>query len=147
MPFYFAYGANMDVAAMAARCPKSRPLSRARMARHRFVIAAAGYASVARDPGATVHGVLWDLALGDIPALDRFEEVARGLYRKVTQPVLRERAGAVSALVYVSADAREGAPRAGYLEGVVAAAREWNLPAAYILYLESLIPVRTRGLR
>ena len=26
MPLYFAYGANMDVAAMAQRCPNSKPL-------------------------------------------------------------------------------------------------------------------------
>jgi gamma-glutamylcyclotransferase (GGCT)/AIG2-like uncharacterized protein YtfP len=147
MPLYFAYGANMDTAAMAARCPKSRPIGRARLARHRFVVMEAGYASVLRDPRANVHGVLWDLALADVPALDRFEDVARGLYRKAVQPVLRESAGPVSALVYIGCIAREGAPRPGYLEGVVAASREWNLPSAYISYLESLVPVRSKGLR
>ena len=27
MPLYFAYGANMDVEAMARRCPRSKPLA------------------------------------------------------------------------------------------------------------------------
>ena len=147
MPLYFAYGANMDVAAMASRCPRSRPLGRARLARHRFAIMEAGYASVLRDPRASVHGVLWDLALSDVPALDRFEDVGRGLYKKTAQPVLREAAGAVSALIYIGAVGRESAPRPGYLESVLAAARDWNLPAPYIFYLESLIPVRAQGLR
>jgi gamma-glutamylcyclotransferase (GGCT)/AIG2-like uncharacterized protein YtfP len=147
MPLYFAYGANMDVAAMAGRCPKSRPLGRARLARHRFIVMEGGYASVMRDPRTNVHGVLWDLALADVPALDRFEEVARGLYRKAVQPVLRESAGPASALVYIGCATREGAPRPGYLEGVVAASQEWSLPAPYISYLESLISVRSQGLR
>ena len=48
MPLYFAYGSNMDIAAMARRCPASRPLGIARLARHRFAILQAGYATVVR---------------------------------------------------------------------------------------------------
>lgn len=76
MPLYFAYGANMDAAAMALRCPASRLIGRGRLPRHRFVIMREGWASVVRAPGATVWGVLWELALSDIPALDRYEGVA-----------------------------------------------------------------------
>ncbi|RYE82539.1 MAG: gamma-glutamylcyclotransferase, partial [Hyphomicrobiales bacterium] len=36
MPLYFAYGANMDIAAMRERCPRSTPLGLARLPRHRF---------------------------------------------------------------------------------------------------------------
>jgi hypothetical protein len=35
---------------------------------------------VERWPSGTVWGVLWDLALSDVPALDRYEGVASGLY-------------------------------------------------------------------
>ena len=49
MPLYFAYGANMDVAAMATRCPGAKPVGTARLPRHRFIITGDGYASVARD--------------------------------------------------------------------------------------------------
>lgn len=38
MPLYFAYGSNMDREAMRVRCPNSRALGRARLARHRFFI-------------------------------------------------------------------------------------------------------------
>ena len=93
MPLYFAYGSNMDAAAMARRCPGSRPLGPARLARHRFAILEAGYATVVRDSRASVHGILYDLALSDVPALDRYEDIARGLYRKVMQPVLRTGGG------------------------------------------------------
>ena len=51
-----------------------------------------------------------------------------GLYRSVTLPV---RAGArqVPALVYVARSRTPGLPRPGYLEAVLAAARDWSLPA------------------
>ncbi|ATQ67256.1 MULTISPECIES: gamma-glutamylcyclotransferase family protein [Methylosinus] len=141
MPLYFAYGANMDTAAMARRCPRSRPLGRARLARHRFVVLETGFAGVMRDNRADVHGLLWDLSLADAPALDRYEDVARGLYRKLVLPVLRERAaGSVHALVYVGAATREGAPAPGYMESVAAAAHAAALPAAYVAHLDSLVP-------
>ncbi len=130
MPLYFAYGANMDRAAMARRCPQSRPLGAARLPRHRFMVTADGFASVIRDPRRTVHGVLWDLALSDLPALDRYEEVHRGLYVKITQPVIGPE-GPRRALVYLARSGEPGAPRPGYLEGVLQAAAEWDLPADY----------------
>lgn len=131
MPLYFAYGANMDRDAMALRCPNSRPLGRAKLARHRFIVTRDGYASVLRDPRAMVHGVIWDLALSDMRTLDKFEEVDRGLYAKIMQPVITE-AGSRQALVYVGSSTETGSPRAGYLEAVVAAAETWSLPAAYV---------------
>src|SRR5579863_7194541 len=80
MPLYFAYGANMDRAAMAARCPRSTPLGPAALMRHRLAIMREGWLTVVRDARARAHGVLWDLALADVPALDRFEGVGAGLY-------------------------------------------------------------------
>jgi len=131
MPLYFAYGANMDVAAMATRCPGSKPLGLARLPRHRFIVTTDGYASVIRDPRETVHGVLWDCALSDVRALDKFEDIASGLYVKINQPVIVE-GGAKRALVYVGRSADIGKARPGYLEAVIASAKDWALPEAYI---------------
>ena len=130
MPLYFAYGSNMDVAQMAERCPGSRPLGTARLARHRLVIMREGYASVTRDPRRTVWGLLWDLAAADLPALDRYEGVSSGLYTKLHGPVL---AGGASrrALIYVGHNAGPGRPKPGYLEAVLAAAEAAGLPDAY----------------
>ncbi len=144
MPLYFAYGANMDAKAMAARCPQTRPLGRARLARHRLIITADGFASIAPDKRAFVHGVLYDLALADVAALDRYEEVARGLYAKTSQLVLREPVGSARALVYIARTCEEGPPAQGYLEGVIAAARDWRFPAPYLTFLENLSPDRRK---
>mgnify|MGYP000863912718 FL=1 len=141
MPLYFAYGSNLDVAAMRARCPRSRLLGRARLARHRFALMADGYATVVRDPASETHGLLYDLALSDAPALDRYEEVARGLYVKANQPVLRADGAPARALVYIgAAGASAGArAKAGYMEAIVAAARAAELPSGYVDFLSTLL--------
>ena len=134
MPLYFSYGANMDAGAMAARCPGSRAIGTARLNRHRFLIMREGYASVVRDPAATVWGVLWDLALADVPALDRYEGVAGRLYTKAYQPVTTA-GGVKRALIYLGCSAVTGTPRPGYLEPVIAAADSAALPPAYLMEL------------
>jgi hypothetical protein len=139
MPLYFAYGSNMDRAATAARCPASKPLGVARLTRHRFFVTSEGYASVARDPRRTVWGLLWDMAFADMPALDRYESVASGLYVKLSQPVIAS-GGVRRALIYVARSQAAGQPRPGYLEGVVAAAREAGLPDDYVREIGALSP-------
>jgi gamma-glutamylcyclotransferase (GGCT)/AIG2-like uncharacterized protein YtfP len=126
MPLYFAYGANMDTAGMARRCPSSKPVGLARLPRHRWIISTDGYANVVRDPRREVHGMLWELALSDVPTLDRFEDVPR-LYRKVMQPVITAK-GIRRALVYAGRAGETGRPRPGYLDLVIAAALSAGLP-------------------
>ena len=139
MPLYFAYGSNMDRAAMAARCPGATALGPARLVRHCFIVNTDGYAAVRRDPHRVVWGLLWDLALADVPALDRYESLATGLYTKTVQPVLAA-AGPRRALVYLARSSTAGAARAGYMENVVAAATAADLPEAYRRELEAWLP-------
>ena len=134
MPLYFAYCANMDVAAMAKRCPKSEALGLARLPRHRWIISSDGYANVIRDPRTDVHGMLWMLALSDIPTLDRFEDVPK-LYSKVLQPVITAN-GIRRALVYVGRSFETGRPRPGYLNDVVRAAESAGLPGPQIIAMK-----------
>ncbi len=131
MPLYFAYGLNMDPVGMGERCPNSKALGPARLPRHRFIVTTDGYASVIRDPRDEVHGVLWDCSLGDIRTLDKFEDIASGLYVKITQPVILA-IGAKRALVYVGRSGTVGRPKPGYMETVISAAKHWALPEAYI---------------
>ena len=90
MPLYFAYGANMHRDAMAVRCPRSTLLGLATLMRHRLAVMREGWLTITRDPQAKVHGVLWNLALADVAALDRFEGIAEGLYVKAVQPVIAD---------------------------------------------------------
>ena len=139
MPVYFAYGSNMDRDAMAQRCPRSSVIGTGRLARHRFALMPEGYGNVVRDPRRAVHGVLWDLALSDVRGLDAYEEVGRGLYRKVIQPIVKDGGGSAQALIYVGRG-EGGTARDGYMDGVVAAARAWGFPPVYIAELKALAP-------
>jgi gamma-glutamylcyclotransferase (GGCT)/AIG2-like uncharacterized protein YtfP len=137
MPLYFAYGSNMDVDAMARRCPRSKALGLARLERHRLAVMREGWLTAVRDSRSTVHGVLWDLALSDIAALDRHEDLSKGLYTKETQPVIAER-GPKRAIVYFGANSGPGVLRPAYIAEVLAAARSWPLPAEGMAALERI---------
>ncbi len=137
MPLYFAYGSNMDVSAMARRCPRSKALGLARLERHRLQAMREGWLTAVRDSRSAVHGVLWNLALADVAALDRYEGVGQGLYGKRIQPVVAQRAPR-QAIVYFGANAGPGAARPAYLAEVLAAARSWPLPAAGVEALERI---------
>ena len=139
MPLYFAYGSNMDQTAMLGRCPASKPVGIGRLMRHRFMIFDEGYATVVRDPQRAVWGMAWELALADVPALDRYESLSTGLYTKVVQPVVTAQ-GPRRAIVYVGRSARPGTPLPGYMEGVVEAARHAGLPEEYIRSLGVWLP-------
>jgi len=91
-----------------------------------------------RDPRQLVHGLLWDMPLADIKALDRFEEVDRGLYVKIDQPVITAN-GPRRALVYVGTGKPGGKPRAGYLEDLLRAGAEIGLPPAYLAGMAQLV--------
>jgi hypothetical protein len=129
---------------MRARCPRSKPLGVARLARHRFFIMQGGYASVVRDARREVHGVLWDLALSDVRALDAYEDVRGGLYSKLMQPVLRGQGASSRALVYVGGSQSPAPPLPGYMENVLTAACAWNLPEIYLRELAAFAPAGGR---
>jgi cation transport regulator ChaC len=139
MTLHFAYGSNMDRAAMARRCPGAVALGRTILDNHRFIITADGYASVQRAPGEQVHGVLWRLTPRDLAALNAYEGLDSGLYTRVMMPV-RSDERRVSAMVYLGRSRREGKPKPGYMESVIDAARAAHLPLAYIQHLQRWSP-------
>ena len=146
MTLYFAYGSNMSGALMRPRCPSARELGVAALAGHRFVITTDGYASIARAPGSTVHGLLWRLGPRDLAALNAYESLASGLYRIETLPV-RLGARRMPAMIYIGRARAPGPPRPGYLELVLAAAEELALPAPYRKGLARMLPSGLRTSR
>jgi hypothetical protein len=125
----------MDVNAMGRRCPRSKALGLARLERHRLAVMREGWLTAVRAPSSAVHGVLWDLAMSDIAALDRYEGVSQGFYVKLTQAVIAER-GPKQAIVYFGVNAGPGAARPAYIAEVIAAARSWPLPGEGVAALE-----------
>jgi cation transport regulator ChaC len=138
MTLYFAYGANMERAAMRRRCGAAIPLGPAVLRGWRYVIAQ-GYGSVAPARGGGVFGVLWRLTPRDLAALNAFESLDTGLYRRAMLTV--EIGGPrVRALVYVGRQGGRRRPMPGYQERIVAAAEDWRLPRRYIAELGRLAP-------
>ncbi len=143
---HFAYGSNMSRTLMRVRCPGAEAVGMATLAGWRFVINPEGLGTVAPQPGGTVHGVLWRLTARDLAAVNAYESVDSGLYlrRRLTVRCGKRRA---AALVYIARREGEGRARPGYIDVVVEAARDWNLPTAYVRSLERWAPSGWRGAR
>jgi cation transport regulator ChaC len=124
---YFAYGSNMNRAAMMARCPGARAIGPARLNAHEFFIGVDGWGSVRRAPGKTVHGVLWRLTPRDLAALHAYELLHKEIYL-VRHLSVRVGSRTALAMVYLLRRARTGRPKPGYAEMCAAAARHWQLP-------------------
>jgi hypothetical protein len=146
MTLHFAYGSNMSRALMRARCPGAGAVGTATLAHWRFIIGVEGHGSIAPRPGATVHGVLWRVGARDIAAINAYENLDSGLYMRRIVPV-RHGASLHPALVYILRRPGEGTARPGYVHLVVAAARDWGLPARYVDALQRWSPSGWRGTR
>ena len=142
MTVYFAYGANMDPVHMAEHCPGAERIGPATLEGFRIGIGAGGFGTAREAPGRAVHGVLWRLTDRDEAALDRFEDVAGGFYRKETVAVRERDRPTASAMIYRAVDDRPGAPNEKYLARVIEVAGQLGLPAAYLAELRGL---RTGG--
>lgn len=139
---YFAYGSNMDPVQMARRCPGSVSLGRARLLDHRLVFTwdssmwGGGVGHVTAAPGEHVWGVLWDLDQRHLDALDAYEQVAHGIYRRTILTVehhgeLRE------AQIYLSNDDRVRRPSRRYVRALVRGARAHDFPVDYVKLLRT----------
>ena len=146
MTLYFAYGSNMSRVVMRRHAPGAKPVGVATLANYRFLITTHGHASVAPCLASTVHGVVWRLSLRDCVRLAAWENIAGGLYRAAILPV-RQAGRQRRALVYLARSQAEAPPQAGYMDMVIAAALEWQLPLPYIEELRSWSLRRPHRLR
>ncbi len=138
MMLYFAYGSNMERAAMRVRCRDAEEVGPARLAGWRYVIAA-GYGTIVPSPGMCVFGVLWRLTPRDLSTLNSYENLDSGLYRRSMLTV--EFDGQRSrALVFMGKKRGKRRPAPGYQERVVAAAEDWRLPTRYVAELRRFAP-------
>jgi PAS domain S-box-containing protein len=135
---YFAYGANLDQGHMARTTPGASLLGRATLFAHKIAIARAGYATLIPSAGDQVEGVLWFLTGDDEAALDRFEKISDGLYRKATATVQTPTGDEVTALVYLANDPSPGVAARGYLDQIKSAAAAHGLSPEYRAGLERL---------
>ena len=146
MTLYFAYGSNMNRAAMRRRCPGARAIGPATLEGYKFFVGIDGWGSVKPSAGDSVHGVLWRLTLRDLAALHAYELLHQGLYDVRHLPV-RSGTRRLAAMIYLLRRRTPGKPKPGYVEMIAASARGWKLPEPYIRSVERLRTSRWTGAR
>jgi len=82
---YYAYGANTNTDNMRGRCPKAKLIGALTLPDYELTFR--NVADIERKIGAHVEGVLWDITNECENALDIYEGVESGLYRKEYFPV------------------------------------------------------------
>jgi len=122
---------------MRHTAPGAVMLGTAALAGHRVAIGQAGYGTLLPAAEGTVHGIVWELTEGDEQALDQFEGVDRGFYRKASK-VVSTAAGPLEAMVYLAVDGRPGVASPDYIRQVVTAAKAAGFPPRYLAELAGL---------
>jgi len=116
---YFAYGSNLNLGQMAARCPMAYVMSRAVLEGYELAFRR-GVLTILPKEGGKVQGALWKVNARDEQALDRYEGYPH-LYTKKLLSVQTD-AGQQNAIAYVmTAPCCEQAqpPSAAYLKTVL----------------------------
>lgn len=143
--WYFAYGSNMDPSRMAQRICRSIKGRRALLNGWSLAFDKVGsadgegFANIHPFPEKSVWGVLYEITEKELLALDHFEGVPRGEYRRERVRVDTEELGNVEAVVYVSTRCAEKLkPRAKYLRYLLRGAKEHGIPENYIKLLATI---------
>ncbi len=134
-PPYFAYGSNMILEAMRERCPTARVLAPAALHDWRYRINDRGFATVVPETGSIVHGLLWQIDDEAEAALDVYEALEEGMYRK-TQLTVVQSGQPLTAMVYLATGSDPGQPIPGYQEEILDAAAALGVPEAYLEELQ-----------
>jgi phage replication-related protein YjqB (UPF0714/DUF867 family) len=137
---YFAYGSNLCVTQMAARCPDAADPRPAVLNDYDWLINERGVATVEPFVGNRVHGVLWQVSDHDLRVLDSAEGVPVR-YRRDRLTVHTE-AGPSPAWVYIDYRVTPGPPRPGYLTRIIDGAVHHGLPQSWIDFLQRWDPAR-----
>ena len=135
---YFAYGSNMNQKQMNYRCPEAFPVAIGRLPRFKFLINSSGVASIIESELDDTLGVIWQISQTNEKTLDRYEGVAKSIYKKIilTADVEDDK---VSCLCYQALNNKYGIPREGYLEKVIEGAKSFSLDREWIDQLNSWV--------
>lgn len=127
---YIAYGSNLHKGRMKARCPGATAIGPTVLPNTRLVFR--GFADVEPCEGAETHVGIWHITPTCERALDRYEGVSSGHYRKEYLPIRITRDGAETveqALVYVMNSHGYYPPDDGYYGCIKDGYKDFGLPA------------------
>lgn len=134
MTYYFAYGSNLNKAQMAVRCPNATPVGKIVVQNTRLVFR--GVADIETKKGASVQGAIWKITRKCEAALDRYEGVRSGLYRKEYIKIrVVDKNGGVhdgDALVYIMTSTNTAPPSDFYLDVIRRGYADFGLDVAQL---------------
>jgi len=139
---YAAYGSNMDPAQMLDRCPHSPARGSGWLEGWRLTFGGedigwdGAMTTVVESPGDRVFVVLYDVSVTDEKALDSWDGVTLGYYRRVKVRV-DTLDGSVLAWLYVLNFWEGGLPSARHIGILADAAERAGAPADYVSELRS----------
>lgn len=142
MALYAAYGSNLDPERMARRAPHSPLQGSGWLVGWRLTFGGEEHGwdgalgTVVEDFGHQVYVALYDLTPADERALDEWEGVAIGLFRKLRVRVATLD-GDAAAWIYVLDAYEGGLPSARYLGMLADAAEAGGAPGDYLTELRS----------
>lgn len=131
----FAFGSNMHLKQMFARCPKAKLVGPGILRDYKLSFASFSHrwggavATVIQSPGKRCYGLLFELPDRDLVALDGFEG---GGYERFTVPIMRSGGGRPRrSFAYRLKDTweRPAPPSSSYLGVIWDAYREWGFDA------------------
>ena len=140
---YAAYGSNLDPAQMLVRCPHSPQRGTGWLEGWRLTFGGedigwdGALATVVESPGSRVFVVLYDVSEGDEKALDTWDGVTLGYYRKAKVRV-ETLDGNVLAWLYVLNFYEGGLPSARSVGILADSAERAGAPADYVAALRAL---------
>lgn len=124
----FAYGSNLNVEQMARRCPDAEPLGRLRLPGWRLVFR--GVADCIPQDGAVCYGGVWRITPRCEIALDRYEGIKSGMYRREYIPVETTPQGETEMLIYCMNSTGIFPPSAFYLDVIEQGYAHFRMPRA-----------------
>lgn len=140
--WYFAYGSNLSKGRMEQRTGLVPTARTACLKHHRLAFnvhaGEAIYANIVPCDESVVWGAAYWCSRQMMDALDKFEGVATGCYRRAAVEVEAENGERLQAIAYVGGKsfvAEEGLPSDAYLRLILTGAKEHNLPEEYQRFL------------
>jgi gamma-glutamylcyclotransferase len=129
---YFAYGSNMALARMFARCPLAKEIDRVKLVD--WSIQFRRVLTIVEEPGACVLGGLYSITADDELALDSYEGWPRYYDKHMVTVESTEHPGKTyEAMVYILDKELETAPDDYYLAVCLEGCRDWSIPRSYMI--------------
>jgi cation transport regulator ChaC len=150
LPFrwYFAYGSNLNPEQMGSRCRQPKAIAVARLPDHQLAFFGyskkwdGGEATLIRQPGDVLWGVVYQLSFADAEHLDSWQDVrldGTGPYFHYPVVVADDRRNNYSVLLYKKdAAGALNPPSREHLDYIIAGAQSHGLPPDYLARIRKM---------